>query len=145
HETGPVKITPPDGKEVKQLTYEFASGVKIYHGGGWGGILSFRGTENEIPFRNNSKNRPNPPSVHIPNYKGQGGLSGDFIHCVRSREKPFRDIERAHRTATHCHLGNIAYWLKKEITWDPKKEEVIGDPEVSRWLDRPKREPFTIG
>ena len=145
HETGPVKITPPDGKDVQQLTYEFASGVKIYHGGGWGGILSFRGTENEIPFRNNSKNRPSPPSVHIPNYKGQGGLSGDFIHCVKSREKPFRDIERAHRTATHCHLGNIAYWLKREITWDPDKEEVLGDPEVSRWLDRPNREPFTIG
>ena len=108
-------------------------------------VVWAKSTENEIPFRNNSKNRPNPPSVHIPNYKGQGGLSGDFIHCVRSREKPFRDIERAHRTATHCHLGNIAYWLKKEITWDPKKEEVIGDPEVSRWLDRPKREPFTIG
>jgi len=145
HETGPVKITPPDGKDIKHLTYEFSNGIKIYHGGGWGGILSFKGTENEIPFRNNSKNRTNPPSVYIPNYKGQGGLSGDFIHCVKSREKPFRDIERAHRTATHCHLGNIAYWLKREIKWDPDKEEIIGDPEASRWIDRPKREPFTIG
>ena len=65
----------------------------------------------------------------------------DFLEIsfIASRaEKTFRDIERAHRTATHCHLGNIAYWLKREIKWDPDKEEIIGDPEASRWIDRPK-------
>ena len=38
HETGPVEIIPPDGKEHTQLTYVFANGVRIYHGGGWDGI-----------------------------------------------------------------------------------------------------------
>ena len=72
------------------------------------------------------------------------GIFGDFLHCVRTREKPFRDIERAHRTASHCHLGNIAYWLNRKLTWDPEKEEIIGDPEASRWLDRTKREPWSL-
>jgi len=142
HKTGPVEIIPPDGKDHKQLTYVFANGIRVYHGGGWGGILSFRGTEGEIPARDRSKQSP--PNVHVPNYKGRGGIFGDFLHCVRTRQRPFRDIEIAHRTATHCHLGNIAYWLKRRLKWDPVKEEIIGDPEAARWLDRPKREPWTL-
>lgn len=144
HHTGPVEIIPPDGKDVPRLTYRFANGVKIYHGGGWGGILSFKGSEGEAPFRDNPKQRVSPPSIYIPNYRGRGGIFGDFLHCVKTRERPFRDIEIAHRTATHCHLGNIAYWLNRPLRWDPDKEEIIGDPEASRWLDRPKRAPWAI-
>jgi len=144
HKAGPVEIIPPDGKEYKQLTYKFANGVRIYHGGGWGGILSFRGTEGEIPPRNKGR-RPATPNVHIPNYKGRGGIFGDFLHCVRTRQRPFRDIEIAHRTASHCHLGNTAYWLKRRLKWDPVKEEIIGDPQANRWIDRPMREPWVLG
>ena len=85
-----------------------------------------------------------PPDIYIPNYKGRGGIFGDFVHCTLTRRRPFRDIEIAHRTATHCHLGNIAYWLKRPLKWDPVKEEIVGDPEASRWLDRPKREPWSL-
>jgi hypothetical protein len=82
--------------------------------------------------------------VYIPNYKGRGGIFGDFLHCVRTREKPFRDIEIAHRTASLCHLGNIAYWLNRRLKWNPETEELIGDAEASRWLDRTKREPWSV-
>jgi len=143
HETGPVEIIPPDGKDVERLTYVFANGVKIYHGGGWGGILSFRGTEGELP-RRDGRPKEAPPDIYIPNYKGRDGIFGDFVHCVKTRERPFRDIEIAHRTATHCHLGNIAYWLKRPLRWDPVKEQIIGDAEASRWLHRPKREPWSL-
>ena len=34
HETGPVGIIPPDGKDHERLTYRFADGVTIYHGRG---------------------------------------------------------------------------------------------------------------
>ena len=145
HETGPVEILPADGKDRPQLTYVFANGVRIYHGGGWGGILSFRGTLGEVPERGaGPSRRRETPNIHIPNYKGSGGIFGDFLHCVRTRERPFRDIEIAHRTATHCHLGNIAYWLNRRLKWDPVREEIVGDPEAARWLDRPKREPWGL-
>jgi hypothetical protein len=75
---------------------------------------------------------------------GEGGILGDFLHCVRTRELPFRNIEVAHRTTTVCHLGNIAYWLKRPIKWDPVAEAIIGDPEANRWLDRPRREPWLL-
>jgi uncharacterized protein (TIGR00369 family) len=38
----------------------------------------------------------------------------------------------------------FAYWLKRSLKWDPVKEEIIGDPEANRWLDRPKRAPWRI-
>ena len=141
HKTGPLEIIPPDGKEHKQLTYIYPGGIRIYHGGGWA-QLCFKGTEGQIPGK--GRRRETPPNIYIPNYKGHGGLLGDFVHCVRTRQRPFRDIEIAHRTATHCHLGNIAYWLKRPLKWDSEKEEIIGDPEANRWLDRPKREPYNL-
>jgi len=142
HMTGPTSITPPDGKDVKYLTFEFANGVKIYHREG-GERMAYKGTEGMIPGPRGTRKKA-PPNIHIPNYKGSGGLLGDFLHCVRTREKPFRDIEPAHRAATFCHLGNIAYWLKRPLKWDPVKEEIIGDKEAARWLDREPREPYGL-
>ncbi len=146
HETGPVEIIPPNGRDVRLLTYVFANGLRMYHHGGWGGAMCYRGTDGEIPDRKGGGKaaRREAPNIHIPNYKGQGGIFGDFLHCVRTRQRPFRDIEVAHRTVTVCHLGNIAYWLKRPLKWDPDKEELIGDPEAARWLDRPKRQPWTL-
>jgi len=144
HRTGPVEVIPPDGKDVKHLTYVFANGVRLHHGGAWGGMLSFKGTDGEIPSRVKGARPETPPDIHIPNYKGNGGIFGDFLHCVRTRERPFRDIEIAHRTLTVCHLGNIAYWLKRPLKWDPVKEEIIGDPVAARLVDRPKRAPWTL-
>lgn len=141
HETGPVEILPPDGKEIKRLTFVFANGVRIYHGGGESGVLTFKGTKGKISEKDA---RQPAPSIVIPHYKGRGGIFGDFLHCVRTRERPFRDIEVAHRTVTVCHLGNIAYWLNRRIRWDPVKEEILGDPEASQWLARPYRAPWHL-
>ena len=127
-EDGPVEVIPPDA-DHKKLTYRFADGLIITHGGGGDKVIC--------------DGKPVEPRV-VPRYKGTGGIYGDFIHCVRTREKPFRDIERGHRTATMCHLGNIAYQLKRPLKWDPVKEEFPGDEYANRFLDRARREPWTI-
>jgi hypothetical protein len=138
HETGPVEIIPPDGNDHKLLTYRFANGLLMYHGGT--DNIIYKGTEGQLP------GRPLKPArrSNMPNYRGHGGIFGDFLDCVRTREKPFRDIEIAHRATTVCHLGNIAYWLNRPLRWDPVKETMVGDEEANRWLDRPKREPWTL-
>jgi predicted dehydrogenase len=141
HETGPVEVIPPDGKENKLLTYRFANGIRIHHGGGEGGILTVRGTKGKISDKDSKQT---PPGIVIPNYRGNGGIFGDFLHCVRTRQRPFRDIAVGHRTVTVCHLGNLAYWLKRPLRWDPVKEEIIGDAEASQWLSRPKRAPWHL-
>ncbi len=130
---GPVEIIPPDGKDVKYLTYKFANGLLMYRAPENNEGLSVVGTPDEKL----------PPKT-MPRYKGTGGIYGDFLYCVRSREKPFRDIELAHRTATICHLGVIAYDLNRPLKWDPVKEEFPGDDQANRFLERAKREPWQL-
>ena len=92
------------------------------------------------------KQPPEPAKAEI--WEGPGWIARphiqNWIDCIKSRELPNADVEIGHRTATVCHLGNIAYWLKRPLKWDPEKEVILGDPEASRWLDRPKREPWDI-
>jgi len=138
----PVEVIPPDGKEYPQLTFKYANGVRMYLGGAWGGgPLAFKGTRGEVPDRD--KPRSAPPDIYIPNYKGRG-IFGDFLQCVKTRQRPFRDIEIAHRTVATCHLANIAFWTRRAFKFDPVKEEIIGDDEANRWIDRPKREPWVL-
>jgi hypothetical protein len=141
HLTGPTEILVPDGKDRPYLTYVFADGMKMYHGGT--GDIRYVGTEGELD-RGRPKPAKPPRASDMPTYKGKGGIFGDFLHCVKTREKPFRNIEVAHRACTVCHLGNIAYWLKRSLRYDPVKEQILGDPEAARWLDRPKREPWSL-
>jgi len=136
-ETGPVEIIPPDGKEHKALTYRFQCGVLMYVTGGGPSYKAAKGNVPGLTWK---------PPTHLldRDYKGHGGLPGDFLHCVRTREKPFRDVEYGHRVATVCHLGNIAYELKRPLRWDPVKEEFPGDEEANRMRWRPMREPWRI-
>ena len=87
--------------------------------------------------------RSGPPKPR-PTYKGTGGIYGDFLECVKTRQRPFRDIELATHTMTVCHLGIIAYDLKRSLKWDTVKKEFPGDDEANRFLDRARREPWVL-
>jgi hypothetical protein len=139
-QTGPVEVIPPDGKEHKLLTYVFADGLRMYHAPDHKGSITYKGTAGECGDGPRQQLKPDP----LRRYGGSGGIRGDFLHCVRTRQRPFQDVEYAHRTATVCHLGNIAYQLKRPLKWDPAKEQFVGDDEANRMLDRPKREPWRL-
>jgi len=66
----------------------------------------------------------------------------NFLDCVKSRQAPVSDLESGHRVATVCHLANISLRLGRKIRWDAAKEDVVGDPEAARMLDRPYRAPW---
>ena len=74
----------------------------------------------------------------------KGGITADFIHSVKTREKPFRDIELAVNTMSVCHLGGIAYRLQKSLQWDAANCQFIGDEEANRMVDRARREPWQL-
>jgi predicted dehydrogenase len=69
----------------------------------------------------------------------------DFLDCVKSRRTPAADISIGHRSATVCHLGNIAVRTKKKISWDPKTETIVGDAEAAKWLSKEYRSPWSLG
>ena len=75
---------------------------------------------------------------------GQNPHVRNFLDCMKSRALPICDVEIGHRSATVCHLGNIAVRLGRKIRWDPAAERIVGDEEAAQWIDRPRRSPYTI-
>jgi predicted dehydrogenase len=83
-----------------------------------------------------------PDGVHL--YKSDDHFR-NFIDCVISRRPTAAPVETAHRSITICHLGNIAMRLKREkLAWDPRTEQIIGDDEAARMLNRPYRAPWSL-
>ena len=68
----------------------------------------------------------------------------DWLDCIKSRQLPICDVAIGHRSATVCHLGNIALRTGRKITWDPKKEEIIGDADASKRLTYGYRPPWKL-
>lgn len=68
----------------------------------------------------------------------------NFIDCVKSRETPAADISIGHRSATVCHLGNIAVRSGKKINWNPTTETIEGDPGAAKWLTKEYRKPYSL-
>jgi hypothetical protein len=68
----------------------------------------------------------------------------NWLECIKTRRLPICDVAIGHRSATVCHLGNIAIRTGKKIKWDPVKERIIGDSELTRWADKPYRAPWKL-
>ena len=68
----------------------------------------------------------------------------NFIRCIRTRRRPVADIAIIARSITLCHLGNLAYWLRRPLRWDPAREQFVNDPLADRWLGREKRQPWRL-
>lgn len=68
----------------------------------------------------------------------------NWLECVKSRKLPICDVEIGHRSATVCHLGNIAIRLGRKITWDPAKEVMVGDPEAAKMVSKEYRAPWRL-
>jgi predicted dehydrogenase len=64
----------------------------------------------------------------------------DFLESVRTRNAPVAPAEAGHRSATVCHLGNIAIALGRLLTWDPQREIFPDDPEATALCSRPRRD-----
>lgn len=60
----------------------------------------------------------------------------NFIDCVKSRHEPAAPVEVGHRSATVCHLGNIAIRLGTSLKWDPLTEHIVGNGEANGMLHR---------
>jgi len=66
----------------------------------------------------------------------------NFFDCVRQNKTPIATAETGHRSATLCHLGNIAMTLNRKLQWDPQAEQFINDDEANSMLSRPPRKTF---
>ena len=168
-DTGPVEIwtegpefDPPVYREPESrsrgeklcgrpmIFYRYANRVtvKLDSGNPGGGI--FIGDKGKIEiFR--GKVTSNPPEVveepirddEIHLYESTNHI-GNWLECIKSREKPIADVEIGHRSTTVCNLGNIARWVGRKLQWDPVKEVFPGDEEANAYLDRPRRKGYQL-
>jgi predicted dehydrogenase len=72
------------------------------------------------------------------------GHHRNFVDCVKLRQEPMATAEIGHRTATICHLNNIAMTLGRAVHWDPVNEVVVGDEEANKMLKPDMRPPWVL-
>jgi hypothetical protein len=70
----------------------------------------------------------------------------NFIDCIKSRAKPYCDLETVgHPASVLCHAGNIAARVGRKLTLDPITETFVGDAEANALRGRPEyRAPWLL-
>jgi len=135
-----------------RLKYRFANGLTVHLGKD--GVESNRGgaifngelAKAEI-FR--SRVTSNPQEITDEYFKEHADVKlpshvSNWLDCIPERKRPIGDFESGHRTATICHLLNIARYLGRNLKWDPVNETFPGDGEANRRLSRPHRKGFEL-
>jgi len=133
-----------------RVTYQYANGVTVTAGMGLPGGTTFEGEKGTIhvtrkDLESNPKEIIEQPitdtDVHL--YVSDNHHQ-NWLDCIKSRKLPICDVAIGHRTASVCHLGNIAIRIGRKIAWDPAKEEIVGDAEATKMLSRPYRAPWRL-
>jgi predicted dehydrogenase len=147
--SGPIEVLPPEpGKEY--VTLKYASGIPVLCGQTGVNGVRFEGSAGRITVNRGyflaepedlAREPLGPGDVQL--YRSPGHHE-DWERAMRTRARPICDVEIGHRSVSVCHLSNIAIWLGRPLRWDPAKQEILDDPEASRWMDRPMRAPYSI-
>jgi hypothetical protein len=68
----------------------------------------------------------------------------DFLDCVRTRRPPVANPEVMLRSMNICLAADICEQLKRNLKFDLRQAEFVGDPEANRLRSRATRVPYTI-
>lgn len=167
-DSGPIEIRPEpsliDAKinladKVERLrfcpvTMRYANGVElrfntdgkeaIFHGERGRMYLSRNRVRTDPPELLQSQVDPDDAQQWI----GKGNVARphleNWIECIATRKTPRAPVEVGHRTATVCHLANIARELGRPLRWNPEEERFVDDSDADALLDRPRRLGFGL-
>jgi predicted dehydrogenase len=173
-DTGPTRVEgaatfDPEGRfetpETAQVTYTYATGVPVLctlgskphpaeggKGKPYPGGTTFEGDKGkvyvtrgklEVTIDGQKADPAKLPSGPV-KLEASDSHYRNFLDCVRTRKRPICDVEIGHRSATVCHLGNIAVRTGKAINWDPAKEEIVGDAAAAKWVSKEYRKPWSL-
>lgn len=160
-DTSPIEISgsgkaPDKGIYDTFMEYNFecryANGVRLIGGSSGNRGLKFEGTDGWIFIHIHGgrleaepesllKEFISPEEIHL-------GRSPEhhrnFLDCVKTRCQPVAPAEVGHRTATICHLVNIAMLTGSKLKWDPDTEQIVNNADANRMLARPMRSPWHL-
>lgn len=143
----------PDGYNTpNQFTVDFTypNDVKLHVNIGDNGVL-FEGDQGRV-YVNRGRITGKPVEELKENPLPANGIKlpvsddhmGNFVSCVRSREKPVSDVVSQHRAVSACHLANISLRLGRKLSWDAQREQFVGDSEADSMLSRAQRAPYLV-
>jgi predicted dehydrogenase len=150
-ESGPVEVIPPKEGTDGTLVYVYSNGVELRRenfGGGLG--ILFTGTEGSIEvYRGWIQTKPaslvrkviTPSDIQL--HRSDNHYA-DWLKAIRERTRPVADVEAGHRSATVCHIGNIATRLGRGLRWDAAAEVFVRDEEANKMLWRSMRSPWRL-
>ena len=162
-ETGPVEVKPLAEGPNGHVSMKYANGIVVnfvLEKGPYGGAV-FIGENGKLEI-NRNKVTSNPPEIAAEILKAvdvseeerkwsdQTALwqarehLENWLDCVRSRERPVADVEIGHRSATACHLANIARQAGRPLKWDPAAERFVDDAAADALLIRERRKGFEL-
>jgi hypothetical protein len=87
------------------------------------------------------KKAKNPGEIRLMASKGR---QENFIDSVLSRKQSVADLASAVRSDIICHLSDIAIRTGQTITWSPKQETIVGNPEAAKMMSKPMRKPWAL-
>jgi predicted dehydrogenase len=131
------------------VTYTYANGVKMSLSMSGRLGTEFIGDKGSI-FVTRGKIETNPKELVSHKFDEKatrlyvsGNHHANWLECIKSGKLPICDVEIGHRSATVCHLGNIAIRTGKKLKWDPVKEK-LDDAEAAKMLTYEYRGPWKL-
>lgn len=138
------------------VSNELPNGIKFEGTEGWIFVTrgAYRATASDpIPDKNGVKaldaSDPKiitsvigPNEIHLMESKEH---HGNWLESIQGKAKPIAPVEVAHRSCSACLLHHIAMKLKRNIYWNPEKEQFkLNDIEATAMLSRPQRAPYAL-
>jgi hypothetical protein len=148
--TAPVEYEPRDG----QLHARYASGVKlVMRNDGWLPLGScpvrFEGDTGWVETGDDAEIVASSPALltgrgaKIPGYPADFHIR-NFLDCVKTRAQTRANADVACSSHIACHAANVALFLNRKVSYDPAKNEFIGDDEANRLRSEALREPWRL-
>ncbi len=150
--TGPVEVR----FETDHAVYQYANGVTVHGrpykdnkigetgGGWWIGDKGMIGVDREHLTSIPPEILKTPLGEKDKRLYHSDGHSINFLECIKTRKQTICDVETAHRAMSVVLLGGIATQLKRNLRWDPVKEQFINDDEANKMLNMSHRDPWGI-
>jgi predicted dehydrogenase len=156
-DTGPVSIqargvVPTAGlyDAILDFTFEarFADGLRMLGNNDSPRGVWFEGTAGKLFVKVHGADLSAEPKslladVSVPAATPYASHRREFLDAVKDRSAVIAPAEAGHRTATICHLNNLALRLDRSFDWEPQSERST-DPEVNALLTPNVRAPWSL-
>lgn len=147
-QSGPIEIIPPDDPNAERgVRYRYPGDLIVEHGGPGGCV--FHGENGWLRIdRGHLSSQPEsivtePLPESATRLAVSPGHHQNWLDCILTRERPIADVEAGARTVATILLGNLAYWHREPIGWDPQTWRFT-NPSQTGWLDYQRREAWPL-